>query len=154
MFIGITWLTHHNIWKFIRRITARLMWLNILQLMLVAFMPVPTALIAIYGPASRIAPISYAVTGAAIGLLHVAVWSYARRHELLDPLVEPEMYVMIRRHLMLTPAVFLVSCVIAIFAPLVAMLFWTSLWVVGFASSRQMAGWLRRRDAEDAQRRA
>ena len=40
MFIGITWLTHHNIWKFIRRITARLMWLNILQLMLVAFMPV------------------------------------------------------------------------------------------------------------------
>ena len=39
------------------------MWLNILQLMLVAYMPVPTALIAIYGPSSRIAPIGYALTG-------------------------------------------------------------------------------------------
>ncbi len=152
LFIGITWLTHHNIWKFIQRITGGLMWLNILQLMLVAFMPVPTALIAIYGPASRIAPISYALTGAAIGLLHVAVWSYARRHDLLDPVVEPDMYVMVRRHLMLTPAVFLVSCVIAIFAPLVAMLFWTSLWIVAFGSNRQMSGWLRRRDEQDALR--
>ena len=62
------------------------------------------------------------------------------------------MYVMVRRHLRLTPAVFLVSCVIAIFAPLVAMLFWTSLWIVAFGSNRQMSGWLRRRDEQDAQR--
>ena len=115
-------------------------------------MPVPTALIAIYGPSSPIAPIGYALSAAAIGLLHLAVWSYARRHDLLDPVVEPEMYVMVRRHLVLTPAVFLVSCLVAIFAPLAAMLFWASLWVVSIVSNRQIAGWLRRRDEQDPQR--
>ena len=63
------------------------------------------------------------------------------------------MFVMVRRHLLLTPAVFLVSCVIAIFAPLAAMLFWASLWIISLASNRQMAGWLRRHDEQDAQRR-
>ena len=56
--IAATWLTHHNVWKFVRRITAGAMWLNILRLMLVAYMPVPTALIASYGPSSPIAPIA------------------------------------------------------------------------------------------------
>ncbi len=150
LFIAISWLAHHNIWKFIQRSNPGLMWLNIIQLMFVAFMPVPTALIAVYGPTSRIAPIAYGLAAASIGLLAAAVWAYARRSGVMDPRVEPEMYVMVRRHLLLSPAVFLVSCVIAIFAPFVAMLSWASLSIVGFVSHRQIAGWLRRRDQQDA----
>lgn len=151
LFIAITWISHHNIWKFITRSNTRLLWLNIAQLMFVAFMPVPTALIAQYGPTTRIAPIGYALTAAVLGLLATAVWAYAYRTGLTDDRVEPDMYVMVRRHLLLSPVVLLTSCLIAIVSPIVAMLSWTATWPVAQLSHRQMAGWLRRRDAEDAE---
>jgi uncharacterized membrane protein len=147
--IAIIWMSHHNIWKFITTITARLMWLNVLLLLVVAFMPVPTALIAWYGPESRIPPIAYAVSAAALGALNLGIWTYAHRHGLLSAEVEADMYVMVRRHLSLSPAVFLASTVIAVFSPLAAMYSWASLWLVYFGSRWQMNRWLRGRDRQE-----
>jgi uncharacterized membrane protein len=146
LFIAIIWMGHHNIWKFIITITGGLMWLNVLLLLVVAFMPVPTALIALYGPESRIPPIAYALCAASLGGLNLGIWTYAHRHGLLSAEVEPDMYVMVRRHLWLSPAVFLVSVVIAVFSPTAAMYSWSSLWLVFFGSRWQMNRWLRSRD--------
>lgn len=148
LYIALSWLSHHNIWKFIRRNTAQLMWLNILQLMVIAFMPVPTALIAEYGPESRIAPIAYALNAAAIGALHVAVLSSARRSGVLDERMEPELYRMVRQHLTLPPLVFLISCVIALFAPTAAMISWVAMWPLGVIARHRTARRLASLDAE------
>jgi uncharacterized membrane protein len=150
LFIAVIWMGHHNIWKFITAVTGGLMWLNALLLLVVAFMPVPTALIAFYGPESRIPPIAYALSAASLGALNLAIWVYAHRHGLLSADVEPDMYVMIRRHLWLSPAVFLVSTVIAVFSAAAAMYSWSSLWLVFFGSRWQMNRWLRSRDTREA----
>jgi uncharacterized membrane protein len=148
LFIAIIWMSHHNIWKFITSITSGLMWLNVLLLLVVAFMPVPTALIALYGPESRIPPIAYALSAASLGLLNLAIWTYAHRRGLLSTDVEPDLYVMVRRHLWLSPAVFLASAVVAVFSPLAAMYSWSSMWLVFFGSRWQMNRWLRSRDQQ------
>ena len=43
--IGIFWIAHHRIFRYVARVDQRLLWLNLLFLMCIAFMPYPTAVL-------------------------------------------------------------------------------------------------------------
>ena len=43
--ISVFWSIHHRIFQFLRRFDGRLLWLQLLQLLCIAFIPLPTALI-------------------------------------------------------------------------------------------------------------
>jgi uncharacterized membrane protein len=89
--IGGVWLTHHALFTRLRHVDDVLLRLNLLLLMLVAFLPFPTALLAealqTSHSAERWAVAVYALTGAAIEGLIWAAQRYADAHPAL--LTEP-----------------------------------------------------------------
>jgi uncharacterized membrane protein len=86
--IGIMWVNHHFLFDRVRAVTRALLYLNLLLLMGIAFLPFPTALLAEYlreDANSHIAAAVYSATMVAIGIGFVALWWHLTRHpELLD----------------------------------------------------------------------
>lgn len=78
------WLTHHNRFRHVSRYDGRLLGMNLALLFLVAFTPVPTALVFARTGGSPWAAVLYAATlGLLFGVLELQ-WAYAHRHGFLD----------------------------------------------------------------------
>ncbi len=108
LIIGIYWISHHRLFRRVRRYDSRLIMINLVLLMSIGFIPFPTSLVSEYG--NRTAVIFYAASVALVGLLTALMWLYiTHRGRLLDaPLPRREWLVTLAR-LTLAPAVFLVS---------------------------------------------
>lgn len=106
--IATNWVTHHRKFVLMRRFDGRLVSINLLLLFFIAFLPFPTSLISEYG-ASMPAVIFYAGNVAILSLLQFALWSYAYRHGFLDNKVKVGLYRYVRRNVLTTPVVFLLS---------------------------------------------
>lgn len=94
--IGTVWANHHNRFRFITRSDHVLLFLNVLFLMCVAFLPFPTALLAEYLPgteAHRTTAVAvYAGTLAVTAVFFTALWLYAAgNYRLLDRGMNPEL---------------------------------------------------------------
>jgi uncharacterized membrane protein len=87
--IGIFWISHHRKFRLIQRYDGRLLQLNLLLLMLIAFVPFPSSIISESG--NRTATIFYALTMALAGSLLALLWWHAARSKaLLAPEVTAE----------------------------------------------------------------
>jgi|1186.fasta_scaffold382388_2 uncharacterized membrane protein len=92
--IGIMWMNHHRVFELIGRTDRGLLFVNLMMLMGIAFLPFPTALLADYvvdgGNNATVAAAVYSATMTVIGLTFLGIWLYLRRHpELLAPGVDP-----------------------------------------------------------------
>jgi uncharacterized membrane protein len=76
--IGTYWVSHHMVFHHIRHSNRMLLWLNILFLLCVSFIPFPAALLGHYFE-QRIAVIIYAATLGFTSLVSQAIWLYASR---------------------------------------------------------------------------
>jgi len=77
------WVRHHNMFHYIAKVDSRLLWLNILFLLTVGFIPFSTALIGRY-PLTRIPVIIYGSNLIGTGLSLQALWVYsANRNQLI-----------------------------------------------------------------------
>jgi len=81
--IGIFWTAHHTIFHFIKVVNKKLLWLNIFYLMIVAFIPFPTSLIAEHHD-KQIAIILYSFTLGLAGFFHFIILSYLKNHKELS----------------------------------------------------------------------
>jgi uncharacterized membrane protein len=111
--IGVIWANHHNRFRLIERSDHGLLFLNIVFLMCVAFIPFPTALLAEYlegsGPERETAGVIYAGTLAVTALFFTLLWLYAAANRLVDRDLDPSLLrVMTRRYLLGTVAYLLV----------------------------------------------
>lgn len=98
--IGMFWMGHHRKFRFIKRYNSTLLMLNLLVLMVVAFVPFTSSVISEYP--YRTATVFYALTMMLIALLMAALWGYASwRNRLIDPRLDARQ----RRRQMLTPLV-------------------------------------------------
>ena len=111
--IAVNWNGHHRKFRVITGFDSRLIQLNFLLLFLVAFTPFPTSLMSEYAGEVP-AVVLYAAVVASLSLVQYAMWSYAWRHDLVDKVVEPDMYRYVRRNLLVVPIVFGASILIAI----------------------------------------
>lgn len=106
--IGSFWVAHHRKFSFVQRTDQALLWLNLLMLMFVAFIPFPTAVLSASG--NRAATIFYALTMVVVGLLAAAEWAYATRN---NRLVSPDLDAATARRILLrslaVPFVFALS---------------------------------------------
>ena len=127
--IGLYWLAHHRTFREIVRYDSRLLLLNLILLLFIAFVPFPTAVLGEYG--NRTATIFYAATMAAVGLALAAVWTYARVGGRLvaAPLARAEFWRGLLR-VLAPPLIFLLSIGIALWDDNVAKYFW-ALTVIG-----------------------
>ena len=88
--IGTMWVNHHSMFGRIARVDRNLLFLNLILLMGIAFLPFPTALLAAYvrdgGSNAHVAAAVYGITMVGIGLSFTALWARLAGHpELLVP---------------------------------------------------------------------
>jgi TMEM175 potassium channel family protein len=91
--IGIIWVNHHTLFRHIVRVDRVFLFLNVLFLMAVAFIPYPTSLVAQFIRSSsdaRPAAVLYGITMTTMAIFLNTLWQYAaRRYRLLAANADP-----------------------------------------------------------------
>ena len=122
--VGFYWIQHHTMFRYIRRWDDRLIVINLLLLLCVAFLPFPVALLGSfrhYAPAM----VFYAASLAAAGILQSVLWSYATRHRrLVDPQLDTQVVRIIHFRSLALPVVFAVSIPLSFVSPTLAPFSW------------------------------
>lgn len=130
--IGTFWLSHHRKFRYLVGYDNRIIWLNLIFLMVIAFMPFPTSVLSEYG--NLTATIFYALIMATASMCSFLVWFYAKNKPgLLDPhlskhVIQVELY----RPLIFT-GIFLISIVLAFYNDTLAKFFWLMMIPASFA---------------------
>jgi TMEM175 potassium channel family protein len=118
------WVTHHLAFLLIARYDSVLVWLNLLLLMFVVFLPFPTAVLGEHN-GSPAAAVLYAAAVTLSGTVSAAYWWYASgRGRLLSPDVRAARVRAIRARGLSAPAFFALTLPIAAFAPYLAEAVW------------------------------
>jgi uncharacterized membrane protein len=127
--IGQYWISHHRLFVLVRRYDQRLLWLNLVFLLTVTFMPFPTALVGAQSrPQDHFAAVFYAASVTLAGLTLTGIALYARRAGLLDLSVDGETAAYLLTRSVVTTVLFLVSVGAAYLGGLRAgLLFWVLL---------------------------
>ena len=114
--IGVIWANHHNRFRFIVRSDHILLFLNILFLMCVAFIPFPTALLADYlqGTERSTAGAIYAGTLAVTAVFFTLLWLYAAaNYRLVDRNLDPSLLRAMTRRFVAGMVAYLVTFLLA-----------------------------------------
>jgi uncharacterized membrane protein len=131
------WVTHHVAFRLIDHYDTALVWLNLLLLMLVSFLPFPTAVLGAHNGVAA-AAVLYVAAVVLAGAASAAYWWYASgRGGLLRPDVEPARVRAIRARGLSAPVFFALTVPIAVFAPYVA----EAVWFLVFPLTRIMYVW-------------
>ncbi len=124
--IGTFWIAHHGTFRYPRSYDRTLIWLNLLFLLSISFVPFPTSLLGEYGD-QQFTVVLYAGSLAISRLLLALIWWYAIRGRiLLSDNLDPGMA---RYHLTRSLAItfiFLLSIIVS----LAAIFTWLLMWVV------------------------
>ena len=78
--IAIIWINHHHVMETIARVDRNFLFINTLLLLVVAFIPFPTKLVADYleAPDERAAVYAYGATLILMAVVYNVLWTYAR----------------------------------------------------------------------------
>jgi uncharacterized membrane protein len=109
--IGIMWVSHHSMFERVKAVDRPLMFLNLILLLGIAFLPFPTSLLATYvregGSNAHIAAATYSTAMTAIGLAFLGMWARLARHpELLVDGIPPERVRLAMRRSLVGPVVY------------------------------------------------
>jgi TMEM175 potassium channel family protein len=120
--VGIYWVAHHNMFHYIKRSDRPFLWINILLLMCVAFIPFPAGLLGQY-PTQRISVIIYASSLILTNLMLSLLWWYATsNYRLVDQDLDPHFVRTVNRRNMTAPVVYLVSIGLSFLSPLASLI--------------------------------
>ncbi len=126
--IGIYWIAHHNMFHYIKRSNRAFLWINILLLMCVAFIPFPAGLLGQFSfieqpLLARVAEIIYASNLILTNLMLSLLWWYATsNHRLVDQDIDPHFVRTVNRRNMTAPLVYLVSIGLSFLSPLASLI--------------------------------
>ncbi|MEG4231415.1 TMEM175 family protein [Microcoleus sp. Pol11C3] len=124
--IGAIWINHHAMFKHIVRVDGMLLLLNVLHLMLIAFLPFPTAVLAEAFHRGTDEPVAAAFYGGiltVIGIFINAMWRYAARgNRLLSTHLTATKVRQIGRRFLIGPIVYAITTAIALVVPWLALL--------------------------------
>jgi uncharacterized membrane protein len=84
--IGIMWINHHSIFMHLEHVDRGVLYLNLLLLMTIAFLPYPTGVLGqalAKGQGTRTAAVVYGVVMAVNAYAWTALWLYASKHRRL-----------------------------------------------------------------------
>src|SRR5712691_3404118 len=111
--IGIMWINHHRLFKHIKRTDTGLMLLNLLLLLLIVFVPYPTALLAqqyAIHPDQHLAAVVYSGTYVIMAVCFNFLWRYASYHNrLLGKDVDRRAVMAISRQYLFGPVFYLIT---------------------------------------------
>ena len=119
--IGIIWMNHHLVMHQIARVDRTFLVLNVLFLMLIAFIPFPTRLLALYvdSPDGRAAALAYGFTLTLTAVAINAVWHYAAwRRRLIREDADQRVVTGITRSYVPGPIIYFVATIVALASPI------------------------------------
>ena len=123
--IGIIWMNHNHTVSLLGRTDRTMLFINILLLLTIAFLPFPTKLVAqnLKGDGEQAAALAYAATFVLMAAVHLIWWGYARKDRRLiaDGTSESALRAVDRAYL---PGVLMYGTVfvVAFFSPLAAVI--------------------------------
>jgi TMEM175 potassium channel family protein len=130
--IGLFWMGHHRLFRYITALDRPVIFLNLLFLGTIAFLPYPTALLFASSTKQIPATVFYAACVAGAGLVELAIWLYALRADGLVPAsISPASRRCVTAQILPTPVVFGLSIPVAFVAPGVAPFTWILLVPIG-----------------------
>jgi uncharacterized membrane protein len=132
--IGLFWISHHRLFEYVHTYTRGLIWINLVFLFLVAFVPFPTAVLGRF-PAELPSVVFYAIVIIGLSLARIWLWWYVYyRAHLIRPDTNPRAgrYEFLRA--VSTASVFGISILIAYWDPNLAMLSWLALVPLSFVT--------------------
>ena len=109
--IGVMWLNHHKLFVHIKHTNTVLMLINLFLLLIIVFIPVPTALLAAYlvRPDFHAAAILYSGTALMMATCFNLLWRYASyHHRLLGKNVDSRSVTAISRQYLFGPFLYLI----------------------------------------------
>jgi uncharacterized membrane protein len=131
------WTTHHQAFRLMARYDTVLVWLNLVLLMFVSFLPFPTAVLGAHSGVAA-AAVLYAAAVVLAGAASTAYWWYASgRGGLLRPDAGAARVRAIRARGLSAPVFFALTVPVAAFAPYVA----EALWFLVFPLTRITYVW-------------
>jgi len=123
--LSVVWINHHYTVALMGRVDRTFLFINNVLLLVIAFSPFPTRLVAehLSGDQARAATIFYTATFTIMAVMHQVYWQYARRGRRLIAVGVPESALR-AIDLAYAPGVFLygATIVLALFSPLAAVL--------------------------------
>lgn len=129
--VGLFWLAHQRMFRHIERSDSRFMVMNVVYLLLIAFIPVPSATLGRYGTEFP-SVVFFALTLMLVGIMELIIWIYASdKRRLLNDTITPSQIASMRWRTASVIAVFGLSILIAFISPSLAMLSWFGLFVTG-----------------------
>ena len=130
--IGLFWVGHHHLFRYITALDRRLILLNLLFLGTIVFLPYPTALLSATRGDQVASTVFYAACVAATGLMELVIWLYAIRTDGLVPAsVSPARRRYETMRLLPVPLVFALSIPVAFAVPVAALFSWLLLVPIG-----------------------
>ena len=125
--IGLFWLSHHRMFEYIHGYDRGLLWLNLLFLFLVIFLPFPSSVLGRY-PGETLPVVLYASVVVLMALVRIWLWWYVYyRAHLVRPDTDPRVGQFEYYRAAATAIVFGISILIAFWNPDWAMYFWITL---------------------------
>jgi uncharacterized membrane protein len=120
--IGIIWVNHHTLMNQIAHVDRRFLFLSVLFLMLIAFIPFPTRLLAehiVAAEGAEAAALSYGATLTVTAILINAIWRYAAHdRRLLKANAEARVVEGITRSYLPGPFIYFGATLVALISPL------------------------------------
>jgi uncharacterized membrane protein len=113
MILGLFWITHEDMFHHIKRANRIFLWLNILYLMFIAFIPFSTSLLGEYGD-QQISVVIYGINIVIAAFWMNMQWWYATKdHHLVDSDLDRTIITAISRLLLVGPITYLVAVVLS-----------------------------------------
>lgn len=125
LIIGSYWVLHRRIFVHIEKHERGVLWLNLLFLLMIAFVPFATNLFTIYPTRFGVAFYSgvLALTGFSLALL----WVYASRRNVIEAGLGSRTVRIQAARFLASPLVFVLSMLVSLFDPMLAVLSWVLL---------------------------
>ena len=142
--VGLNWLNHHRLFRGVARIDPRLMQLNLVQLLLICFVPFTAALLSRYGDLTTAVAL-YAGNVCLMGVVSAITRVHLKRADLLDHDPGPAQFRLALAGSLASSAVFAVSIAVAVWSPTVAEFVWIALIPLRFVVNR--FAWIERHAA-------
>jgi uncharacterized membrane protein len=128
--IGIMWVNHHQVFRFVRTVDRRLLFVNLGLLMCVAFVPFPTSIVARFiekGSDARAAAVLFGVTLTLTAVFWQLLWYWAiDRPHILGPNPDRSSIFAISRSFWVGVPVYAVGTAVAIGSPWASLAFFAA----------------------------
>jgi uncharacterized membrane protein len=136
--IGLCWISHHRKFLYIQRVDSQLLTLNLLMLMMIAFIPFPTAVLS--ETVNLTATCFYALTMTLACLSGLVLWWHAvRNHNLIDPHLDRQHILREASVPLATIAIFILSMGVAVLDAGLARIIWFLVFAVAVFLRRRAA---------------